>query len=296
MVHERPVREGPRLVLQEPHQQGEAGGYKWGAAVVSKTEWLIDTGAQISVVTNSKGALFDLTPAGGSASGTTGGGGILIKSGLKMIFEIFDAGGAAMQVTCNLDIGVKPNDDGSEILGMDQIERVGGYPRQELLGQPMEMLIPERFKPDLRRAFVHALSSHVTDNNRTLSFQRKDGTEFTVELGLNAIDTPNGLHLLASIIDITEREQQEAAFRLAKFSMDQAAEAIYWIDPQANILDVNNAASLMLGYSKDELCAMTVHDLNPDFQANMWPEFWAESQRRGTMVFEDEPLTKLKAW
>ena len=42
----------------------------------------------------------------------------------------------------------------------------------------------------------------------------------------------------------------------------------------------------MLSYSKDELCAMTIHDLNPDFQADMWPGFWAETQRRGTMVFE----------
>ena len=52
------------------------------------------------------------------------------------------------------------------------------------------------------------------------------------------------------------------------------------------MLDVNEAASRMLGYSKDELCAMTVHDLNPDFQADMWPGFWAETRKRGTMVFE----------
>jgi hypothetical protein len=108
-----------------PHQTGEARGYKWGSAVSSSTEWLMDTGAQISVITKSKGALFDLTPVGGSASGTTGGGGILVKSGVDMIFEIFDSSGLSKQVTCSLDIGVKPNDDGSEILGVDQIEHVG---------------------------------------------------------------------------------------------------------------------------------------------------------------------------
>ncbi|HSL04697.1 MAG TPA: PAS domain S-box protein [Nitrospiraceae bacterium] len=82
------------------------------------------------------------------------------------------------------------------------------------------------------------------------------------------------------------RKRAEEALRLAKFSVDRAADAVYWIDPQAKILDVNEAASLMLGYSKEELCAMTVHDLNPDFQTDMWPGFWAETQRRGTMVFE----------
>ncbi len=86
--------------------------------------------------------------------------------------------------------------------------------------------------------------------------------------------------------DITKRKRTEEALRLAKFSMDRAADAVYWIDPQAKVLDVNEAASLMLGYSKDELCAMTVHDLNPDFQADMWPGYWAETRNSGPLVFE----------
>ncbi|WHZ27745.1 MAG: Two-component system sensor histidine kinase [Nitrospira sp.] len=83
-----------------------------------------------------------------------------------------------------------------------------------------------------------------------------------------------------------ERKRAEEALRLAKFSVERAADAVYWIDSQAKILDVNEAASRMLSYSKDELCAMTIHDLNPDFQADMWPGFWAETQRRGTMMVE----------
>jgi PAS domain S-box-containing protein len=88
------------------------------------------------------------------------------------------------------------------------------------------------------------------------------------------------------LLDISEQKRTEGALRLAKFSMERAADAVYWIDQQARILDVNEAASLMLGYSKDELCAMTVHDLNPDFQKDRWPEFWTETQRCGTMVLE----------
>ncbi len=93
-------------------------------------------------------------------------------------------------------------------------------------------------------------------------------------------------YLLGISEDITDRKRVEEALRLAKFSMDRAADAVYWVDQQAKVLDVNQAASLMLGYSKDELCSMTVHDLNPDFQADMWPGFWAETQRRGTIVLE----------
>jgi len=87
-------------------------------------------------------------------------------------------------------------------------------------------------------------------------------------------------------VEITDRKQAEEALRFAKFSIERAADAVYWVDSQAKILGVNEAASLMLGYSKGELCAMTVHDLNPDFQADMWPEFWADTRRRGTMVLE----------
>ena len=93
-------------------------------------------------------------------------------------------------------------------------------------------------------------------------------------------------YLLGISEDITDRTRVEEALRLAKFSIDRTADAVYWINPQAKVLDVNEAASLMLGYSKKELCAMTVHDLNPDFQPDTWPRFWAETKRRGTMVVQ----------
>lgn len=110
---------------RRPHQSGKASGLKNGLPHSEKKEWMVDTGAQISVITKSNGDKFDLNPVGGSASGTMGGGGILIKSGLEMEFEVFDPRGYARTVTCNLDVGVKPNNKGSEILGMDQIADVG---------------------------------------------------------------------------------------------------------------------------------------------------------------------------
>lgn len=108
-----------------PHQHGKARGLKYGLPVAEDKEWMIDTGAQISVITKSNGDKFDLTAVAGSASGTTGGAGILIRSGLTMEFQIFDIAGSAKTVTCKLNVGVKRNDKGSEILGMDQIAHVG---------------------------------------------------------------------------------------------------------------------------------------------------------------------------
>ena len=118
-------------------------------------------------------------------------------------------------------------------------------------------------------------------------FWRRDGTSFPCEIASRPI-YENGLlkGAVVTFADITERRQAEEALRLAKFSISRAADAVYWINQEAKILDVNEAASHMLGYSKEEFCAMTVHDLNPDFHPDMWPGFWAETQRRGTMVME----------
>jgi two-component system, cell cycle sensor histidine kinase and response regulator CckA len=74
--------------------------------------------------------------------------------------------------------------------------------------------------------------------------------------------------------------------RLSEFSIDRAGEAIYWIDPFARILDVNDAACAMLGYVKEELCVMTVHDIAPDLQVDVWPAHWMEVKRRGAFMFE----------
>ncbi len=138
-------------------------------------------------------------------------------------------------------------------------------------------------------AFVQAyLANPVGDYQQEFRLQHKDGTYRWIEARASFVTELDGrrVRLVGSHVDITERKQSEAALRLAKFSVERAADAVYWIDSQAKILDVNEAASHMLGYSRDELCAMTVHDLNPGFQADMWLGFWAETQRCGTMVVE----------
>ncbi|HWG97468.1 MAG TPA: PAS domain S-box protein, partial [Nitrospira sp.] len=88
------------------------------------------------------------------------------------------------------------------------------------------------------------------------------------------------------------REHAEKRLRQTQFAMDQAVDAIYWIDPQATILYANEAASLMVGYSRDELLGMRVHNLNPDFPASTWPGFWEETRRNKTMSFETNHCAK----
>ena len=113
-----------------PYQPGAASGGKNGLPVTISTEWMIDTGAAVSAITQGNANHFDLIPTGASASATTGGGGIIMKSGLTMHFDVFDSvTGSNRTMSCSLDVGVKPNNHGSEILGMDQLAHVSAIVR-----------------------------------------------------------------------------------------------------------------------------------------------------------------------
>ena len=96
------------------------------------------------------------------------------------------------------------------------VEQQFGYPREELLGRKIEMLVPERYRTqhwDQRSRFSHAPTARAMGAGMDLSGLRRDGTEFPVEIGLNPIQTPEGVQVLASVVDITERRQSELAIR-----------------------------------------------------------------------------------
>ena len=93
-----------------------------------------------------------------------------------------------------------------------QVESVFGYTRQELVGHPLEMLVPERFRihhSGHRSAYFADPKTRAIGAGRELFGRRKDGSEIPIEIGLNPIRTSAGLFVLASIVDITERRRAE---------------------------------------------------------------------------------------
>jgi len=97
-----------------------------------------------------------------------------------------------------------------------ETERMFGYAREELLGQSVEILVPERFRsthPVYRAEFCAHPSSRLMGAGRDLFGRRKDGTEIPVEIGLNPIHTDAGLLVLGVVADITERKRAEEALR-----------------------------------------------------------------------------------
>jgi PAS domain S-box-containing protein len=101
---------------------------------------------------------------------------------------------------------------GKIVLVNAQAERVFGYAREELIGQPIELLVPERFRahhPVHRGTFMLRPTARLMGRGRDLYGLRKDGTEFAVEVGLNPLQTPEGDFVLCSAADITERKRAE---------------------------------------------------------------------------------------
>jgi len=111
---------------------------------------------------------------------------------------------------------------GKIVLVNSQTEKLFGYSREELIGQPVEILVPHRFRgahPGYRAGFAAQPLARPMGAGRDLYAARKDGSEFPVEIGLNPIETEEGTLVLSTIMDITERKYAETAMREANATL-----------------------------------------------------------------------------
>jgi len=163
---------------------------------------------------------------------------------------------------------------GKIVMVNTQAERVFGYTRTELVGQPVEMLLPERLvgqHPELRETFFADPRPRPMGAGRDLYGLKKDGSEFPVEIGLNPIETDEGTMVLSAIVDITTRKAAELQLRESeqRYSMlvDGVTDyAIYMLDPNGIVTSWNRGAERVKGYRAEEIvgkhfaCLHTVED------------------------------------
>jgi two-component system sensor kinase FixL len=105
------------------------------------------------------------------------------------------------------------DDRGRIVLVNTHVEELFGYEREELLGKPVEILVQERFAtrhPEHRAKFFAVPTARAMGADRELFGRRKDGSEFPVEIGLSPIQTPEGMLVLAAVVDISARKLAEA--------------------------------------------------------------------------------------
>ena len=189
----------------------------------------------------------------------------------------------------NATVGMSIADVGGRIQEVNQaLCKILGYSEQELLANTFQSIThPDDLGQNLDRIQTLLSGRRVYDVFEK-RYVRKDGGVVWAQVGVSVIRDEDGtpLYTLAMVQDITERKRAQEALQLAKYTVDSATEAIYWVGADAELLDVNDSACSMLGYSKDEFRRMTVHDINPNFQAETWPTFWAHTKERGRVSFE----------
>ena len=159
---------------------------------------------------------------------------------------------------------VMADSDGRIVLVNSQTEKLFGYSRDELLGNSVDMLVPERFRsthPGHRRAFYGDLKSRPMGTGRDLFALRKDGSEFPVEIGLNPVTTDEGVFVLAAVVDITERRRLEERFRQV---VEAAPNAMVMADREGRIVLVNAQTEKLFGYVREELFGKAIETLVPD--------------------------------
>ncbi len=155
---------------------------------------------------------------------------------------------------------VMTNARGQIELVNQQLEHIFGYSHQELIGQPIEVLLPERFSAhhiDYRHTFDINPHARNTHDRTDLFGRRKDGSEFPVEIGLNPLHTAAGNKVVATVIDISERlgnlNQLRELTELRQAILDSANFSIICTNSQGIIQVFNKAAERMLGYSQEEM-------------------------------------------
>jgi PAS domain S-box-containing protein len=191
------------------------------------------------------------------------------------------------------EIWVSPQ--GRPIWTNPAVQRVTGYSTEELMAMPdyPTPLIGEQDRRRMGKAFELALKGGI-GNEVQFRLLRKDGTAIWAEGSWKPIYGQEGAFIgyRASIRDISERKRTLDTLKITQFCLDHAADAIFWIEPEARFVYVNDAACRALEYSRQELLSMTVHDIDPNFPKEVWPEHWEQVRRRGSFTFESNHRTK----
>ena len=178
------------------------------------------------------------------------------------------------------------------------VESMFGFARHELVGTPIERLLPDRFTKSHtahRANFLAQPAVRPMGIGRDLAGRRSDGSEFPVEIGLSYTRTDKGILALAFITNITERKKAEEALaterRLLRAVIDNLPDYIFVKDTAGRFILSNTAHAASIKRSAADLTHMHASDLYPAELAAVFDEDDQTVLRRGTTILNQERQT-----
>jgi protein-histidine pros-kinase len=161
------------------------------------------------------------------------------------------------------DAIVMANPTGRMVYANSQAEALFGYERGELLGQPVDVLLPDRFRAGHvghRAAYDAQPRVRAMGAGLELYGRRKDGAEFPVEISLSPLKLDEGTVVMSAIRDISERRHAEQKFRGL---LESAPDAMVIVDRQGTIVLVNSQTEALFGHAREALLGQPVEILVP---------------------------------
>jgi len=160
-------------------------------------------------------------------------------------------------VTQSANDAIVTTDCTNTIVGWNRsAEHFFGYSGEEIIGQPLERLIPERHHQDLHQSMAHIQSGkeiRVAEKTIELRGLHKNGNEFDIDLSLAHWQVAGDTYFTSTIRDITQRKKTEQRLRILSEAVAQCPEAIVITDTQGGIEYINKAFVAHTGYSRREV-------------------------------------------
>jgi len=178
---------------------------------------------------------------------------------------------------------VEPN--GTITLINSQTEKLFGYSRDELIGQPVEVLVPEQFRD---KHFLHVIGYFREPHTRSMGTGlelyglRKSGEEFSIEVSLSPLQTSEGTLVTSAIRDITERKRAQHQMQMLGQTMTSINECIVITNLDNTILSYNPAFLRTYGYEVHEVIGKDISTLrSPNNPTKLAIEISASTRNGG---------------